>query len=115
MSTRAENIEVVEEYMNSLKRRDVRSMPFADDLTFEDPIAGKGTGAENRRAFLSGFLLAVRDFRVHQFVCEGEYVVAYWEVDSIWGPIGILEKFQVQNGKITDTVAYFDPRLIVGS
>ncbi len=112
---REENIKVVESYLNALREKDLSLAPLAYDLKFEDPIAGKNIGIENFKAFLEGFLPAINDVRVIQHICEGEYVVTHWEVDTIFGIIPILEKFRVQDGKIIETLAYFDPRPILGS
>ena len=110
-----ENIKTVETYLDALKQKNLSLAALADDLKFEDPIAGKNIGAENFKAFLSGFLPAITDVRVLQHVCEGEYVVTHWEVDGVFGIVSILEKFRVENGKITEAYGYFDPRPILGS
>ncbi|HEX8734703.1 MAG TPA: nuclear transport factor 2 family protein [Pyrinomonadaceae bacterium] len=112
---REENIEAVEAYLNALKQKDLSLAPLADDVAFEDPIAGINKGADNFRAFLSGFLPAINDTRVLSHVCEGDYVVTHWEVDTTFGIIPILEKFCVRNGEIVEALGYFDPRPIVGS
>jgi limonene-1,2-epoxide hydrolase len=112
---REENIKIVEQYINALKQGDLSLAPFADDISFEDPIAGKSRGAENFKAFLSGFLPAINDVKIIQHICEGEYVATHWEIDAVFGIIPLLEKFRVQNGEITEAIAYFDPRPILGS
>ena len=109
-----ENIKTVETFLNALKQKDLSLVTFADDLIFEDPIAGKNTGVENFKAFLSGFLPALKDVRILQHVCEGEYVVTQWEADGVFGVVSILEKFRVRDGKITEAYGYFDPRPILG-
>jgi hypothetical protein len=53
--------------------------------------------------------------KVIQHVCEDDYVVTHWEVDTVFGIIPILEKFRVRDGKIIEAVGYFDPRPILGS
>ncbi len=113
--TREENIKAVEAYLNGLKHRDLSLAPFADDIAFEDSVAGKVEGAENVKAFLSGFLPAINDVKIIQHICEGEYVCTHWEADAVFGIIPIMEKFRVQDGKITEAVGYFDPRPILGS
>ena len=74
---REKNIQIVEAYLNTLKQKDLSLAPLADNLYFEDPLAGKNTGAENFRAFLSGFLPALSDVRVHRHISEGEYVATH--------------------------------------
>jgi limonene-1,2-epoxide hydrolase len=112
---REENIKAVEAYMNALKQKDLSLAPFADEVEFEDPLSGKNTGAENFRAFLSGFLPAINDVRILSHVCEDDCVVTHWEVDAVFGIIPILEKFRVRDGKIVEAFGFYDPRPIVGS
>jgi limonene-1,2-epoxide hydrolase len=109
-----ENIKAVESYLNALKTKDLSIAPFAGDIYFEDPIAGKNRGAENFRAFLSGFLPAITDVRVIRHVCEGDYVATHFEVDGVFGVIPIMEMFKVENSEITEAIGYFDPRPIIG-
>lgn len=109
-----ENIKAVEAYLNALKQKDLSRAPFADDLKFSDPVAGAGGGAENFRAFLSGFLPAIKDVRVLNHVCEDDFVVTHWEVDAVFGIIPILEKFRVREGKITEAFGFYDPRPVLG-
>lgn len=109
-----ENIKAVESYLNALRQKDLTLAPFADDLDFCDPVAGKNSGAENFRAFLAGFLPAINDVRVISHVCEEDFVVTHFEVDTVFGIIPILEKFRVAGGKITEAFGFFDPRPILG-
>lgn len=109
-----ENINAVEAYLHALKQKDLSLAPFAEDIAFEDPVSGKNTGAENFRAFLSGFLPAINDIRIHKHVCEDDFVVTHWEVDTVFGIIPILEKFRVREGKITEAFGFYDPRPILG-
>jgi hypothetical protein len=110
-----ENIKAVEAYLHALKEKDLSRAPLADDLKFSDPIAGVNRSAEKFRAFLEGFLPAINDLRVISHVCEDDFVVTHWEVDTVFGIIPILEKFRVSNGKITEAFGFFDPRPILGS
>jgi hypothetical protein len=109
-----EKTAAVEAYLNALKQKDLSLAPFADDLKYYDPISGSGRGAENFRAFLTGFLPAINDVRVHSHVCEDDFVVTHFEVDAVFGIIPILEKFRVSDGKITEALGFFDPRPILG-
>ena len=110
-----EKTKAVEAYLNALKQKDLSLASFADDLKFYDPVAGSGAGAENFKAFLQGFLHAINDIRVINHVCEDDFVVTHFEVDTVFGIIPILEKFRVEDGKITEAFGLFDPRPILGS
>jgi limonene-1,2-epoxide hydrolase len=109
-----ENIKAVDAYLNGLKTKDLSGVPFASDVYFEDPVAGKNRGAENFIAFLSGFLPAITDVRLTRHVSDGEYVATHFEVDGVFGVVPILEMFRIEDGKITEAIGYFDPRPIIG-
>jgi limonene-1,2-epoxide hydrolase len=109
-----ENIQVVESYLDALRQKDLSLAPFADDVIFEDPVAGKNTGAENFKAFLSGFLPAINDVKVIQHVCENDTVATRWEAETVFGTIPIGEFFRIKDGKITEAFGYFDPRPLIG-
>jgi hypothetical protein len=111
---REENIGVVEAYLNALRTRDLSLAPFADDLKFEDSVAGKGADAENFKAAIEGFMPAINNVRVIQHVCEDDYVITHWEVDAVFGIIPILEKFRIRDGKISELIAFYDPRPVLG-
>ena len=108
------NIRVVESYFEALQKKDLSLALLADDLKFEDPIAGQDIGAENFKAFLSGFLPAISEVKIFSHVCEGEYVVTHFAVVTVFGIIFILEKFRVENGKISELNGFYDPRPIIG-
>lgn len=105
-----ENIKAVEAYLFALRDKDLSRAPFADDIIFEDSIAGKHSGAENFRGFLANFLPIINDVKINRHVCEGDYVATHWEAHTQAGLIKIMEMFHVNDGKITEAVGYFDPR-----
>ena len=109
-----DNVKTVETYLEGLRKKDLSDVPLAADMYFEDPIAGKHHGAENFRAFLSGFLRSINDVRVIKHVCEEAYVATHFEVEGVFGNIRILEIFKIENGEITEAIGYFDPRPVIG-
>lgn len=109
-----ENIEIVERHINAVRAGELPALPIDDNISFENPISGRQAGAESYRAFLSGFLSAVEGAKVHRYICDGEYVVADWEVESVFGIIPILELFRIDNGRIVESKAFFDPRPVLG-
>lgn len=108
-----QNIKIVEEFLSAMKEKDLSRAPLADDMIFENPIAGKGAGAENFRAFMSGFLPAINDIKIISHVSEGDTIAARWEADSVFGIIQIGEFIRIRDGKIIETASYFDPRPII--
>lgn len=109
-----ENIEAVESYLDALKRHDLNLAPLADNVIFENPMVGKGAGAENFKAFLSGFLPAIKDVSLIEHTSEGERVATRWQADSVFGIIPIADFFVIRDGKIVEARGYFDPRPLFG-
>jgi limonene-1,2-epoxide hydrolase len=108
------NIQIIELHIAAIRSGDLASMPIAENIAFQNPVSGADRGSDNYRAFLSGFLSAISGANVHRFVSEGDYVVADWEIDSVFGIIPILEIFRVDGGVITESRAFFDPRPVLG-
>ncbi|MCA1589354.1 MAG: nuclear transport factor 2 family protein [Acidobacteria bacterium] len=79
-------------------------MPSADDLRFDNPISGKGVGAEGYRRFLSGFLPSINQIETRQIIAEGEFVAVHWDADTIFGIISVLQMCRIREGMITDSV-----------
>lgn len=109
-----ENIKIVEDFLNSLKRNELSREVVADDVRFREPMMGEGQGADALTAIMSGFYLAMHGLRIKQHIAEGDYVVTHWEVYGIFGTIPVLEKFRIRDGKIVEFEAFYDPRPIVG-
>lgn len=110
-----ENIKIVESYIEAIGKKDLSFGMLDDEIHFEDPMTVRSHGAENLRAFLTGFLPAIESVKIFGHTCEDDTVVTHWEVDGIFGAIQILEKFKIENGKITEAIAFFDPRPVLGS
>ena len=109
-----ENIKAVESYLNALKQKDLSLAPLADDIIFENPMVGKGRGAESFIAFLGGFLPAIKDVKVIQHISDNDTVATRWEADTVFGIIRIGDFFIIREGKIVEAYGYFDPRPLFG-
>jgi limonene-1,2-epoxide hydrolase len=107
---RESNIEAVEAYLGAIRSKDLSNAPVAPDIFFTDPLVGEMTGEDAWRGFVGQLLPAVNGVRVKQHVAEGDRVATLWEADTVWGVIPILELFLVQDGKIKEARAFFDPR-----
>jgi limonene-1,2-epoxide hydrolase len=109
---RESNIEAVEGYLDALRSKDLSRAPLAVDIVFTDPLVGELSGEAAWRGFIEQMLPAIKDVRVRQHTCEGDYVTTLWEADTVWGIIPILELFRVEAGRIKEARAFFDPRPI---
>jgi limonene-1,2-epoxide hydrolase len=106
------NIKVVESYLYAIRDKDLSKAPVASDVTHEDPLAPRSSGAEAWQAYLSNLLPAVNDVQIKRHIADGEYVATFWEADTVWGLIPVFEYFHVVDGQIKDIRAFFDPRPI---
>jgi limonene-1,2-epoxide hydrolase len=109
---RESNIEAVERYLDALRSKDVSRAPLAPDIFFTDPLVGEMTGVDAWRGFIAQLLPAIKDVRVKQHVADGDLVATMWEAETIWGVIPIFELFRVDDGRIKEARAFFDPRPI---
>lgn len=109
---RESDIEAVEQYLDALRSKDMSRAPLAADIVFTDPLVGEATGEEAWREFISRMLPAIKDVRVKQHLADGDYVATLWEADTVWGIIPIFELFRVEDGRIKEARAFFDPRPI---
>lgn len=109
---RESNIEAVERYLDAIRSKDLSRAPLAADIVFSDPLVGELTGEEAWHGFLNQMLPAIKDVRVKQHLAEGDSVATLWEADTVWGIIPIFELFRIEEGRIREARAFFDPRPI---
>ena len=114
MDMKNKNVAVVEGYLKCLESGELSGADLAENIRFDDPIAGRGSGSDNFRAFLGGFLPALDRITIIQHICEGEFVASHFIVDSSFGPIPILCKFRVIDGRICEAYSFYDPRPVLG-
>jgi limonene-1,2-epoxide hydrolase len=106
------NVVVVESYLRGLKKKDLRDVPFAPDVTFEGPLTPKITGESAVRDFLSSLFPVIRDIRVKRHVVEGEFVATEFDFDTTFGVIPVFDCFRVSEGRLKQIRPYYDPRAI---
>ncbi|HEV7843606.1 MAG TPA: nuclear transport factor 2 family protein [Pyrinomonadaceae bacterium] len=109
---RESDIEAVERYLDALRSKDLNRAPLAADIVFADPLVGELTCEEAWREFIRPMLPAFKDVRVKQHLADGDYVATLGEADTVWGIIPIFELFRVEDGRIKEARAFFDPRPI---
>jgi limonene-1,2-epoxide hydrolase len=109
---RESKIETVERYLDALRSKDLSRAPLAPDIVFIDPLTPERTGAEEWRAFIEPILPAFKEVRVLRHIVEGDYVATMWEADMVWGVIPVFELFRVEDGRIKEARAFWDPRPI---
>ncbi|MGH9802395.1 MAG: ester cyclase [Blastocatellia bacterium] len=112
---RAKKIEIVESYINGLgNKRDFSGVPFAPDVTFENPMTPKLHGVEAVTSYLSGLFPAIKGCRIQDHVIEGEYVASLFDFETVFGVIPVFDRFRIDlgTGQIKEIRPYYDPRTI---
>ena len=109
------NTAVVRQFLEALEKKDLSLVKARVDLTFDNPISGKGSGIEAYRSFLSGFLHSIEHIEIKHLLEAGDHVAAHWEAVTVFGVIPVLQLFHFQDGMIADSVTIFDPRPVLGN
>lgn len=109
------NTTVVRQFLEALEKKDLALVKARDDLTFDNPITGKGTGIDAYRSFLSGFLQSIEGVDTKHILEDGDRAAAHWEAVTVFGVIPVLQLFRFEDGLIADSITIFDPRPVLGS
>jgi catechol 2,3-dioxygenase-like lactoylglutathione lyase family enzyme len=105
-------IEVVERYLAALQTGDLDAVPFAEDVTFESPLAPRVTGRAAVLAALRGILPAVQGVTVRDHIAQGEFVASRFELKTPFGTIEVFDRLRVVNGLLAEIRPFYDPRVI---
>jgi hypothetical protein len=106
---REQVIQVVERYIDAVRRNDASAVPLHPDLFCEFPT-NSYRGAASVRQALSQFASITKSINVVRLVVDGEHCVAIVNIDTIFGLIPFAEHIHVANGEILSIRGYCDPR-----
>lgn len=106
---RPETVRVAARYLEGLRKRDLRGVPLADEVTMTENgrVVARGLAAA-KRWLEAGLLSSLQGVSVTRWVAEGGDAVALYEVDA--GKRGYLwftHYFRVYAGKIRELQANF--------
>ena len=105
-----EAVSVVEAYLRGLAAKDLSSVPFAADVTFESPLSPTTRGAAGVRSLLEGLFPAIRNVNVLQHISQGQYIVTRFDLETTFGVIPVLDRFRVSGGELKEIRPFYDPR-----
>ncbi len=112
MSTRDEVIQVVQKYIDAVRRNDASALPLHPDAVCEFPT-NTYRGAAAFRKGLDEFARILKGIEVVRLVVDGEHCVAIVNVDTVFGRIPFAEHLHVVDGEIVSIRGYCDPRPMV--
>jgi ketosteroid isomerase-like protein len=106
---REQVIEVVQTYIDAVRRNDSSALPLHPDVVAEFPT-NTYRGVDSFRQGLEPFARALKSIDVLRLVVDGEHCVALLNIETVFGPIPFAEHFHVIGGKIVYIRGYCDPR-----
>jgi SnoaL-like domain len=107
--SRSENIAVVESYLNGLASKDLSSVPFAPDITFEGPRMPKLAGRETIVGFLTSILPLIKGIEIKQHVVDGDYVATVFDMETVNGVDHVVDLCLVVGGRLTEVRVFYYP------
>ena len=102
-------IQVVEKYIDAMRRNDASAVPLHPDAVCEFPT-NTYRGAEAFRQGLAQFASIMKSTEVIRLIVDGEHCVAIVNINTIFGLIPFAEHIHVANGEIVSIRGYCDPR-----
>jgi hypothetical protein len=107
--SRAENIAVVESYLNGIASKDLSSVPFAPGITFEGPRMPKLAGRETVMGFLTSILPLIRGIEIKQHIVDGDSVATVFDMETAHGVDHVVDLCRVVDGLLTEVRAFYYP------
>ena len=107
-------IEVVEQYIEAVRKNDASALPLHADIVCEFPT-NTYRGAAAFRKGLDDFAKILKGIEVIRLVVDGEHCVALVVIDTVFGRIPFAEHIQVADGQIMSIRGYCDPRPMLGA
>ena len=102
-------IQVVEKYIDAVRRNDASSLPLHRDAVCEFPT-NTYRGAAAFQQGLDQFARIMKSIDVIRLVVDGEHCVAIINIETVFGSIPFAEHIHVMNGEIVSIRGYCDPR-----
>jgi hypothetical protein len=102
-------IQVVEKYIDAVRRNDASALPLNRDAVCEFPT-NTYRGAAAFQQGLDQFARIMKSIDVIRLVVDGEHCVAIINIETVFGSIPFAEHIHVTNGEIVSIRGYCDPR-----
>jgi hypothetical protein len=107
--SRSEKIAVVESYLNGLANKDLSSVLFAPDVTFDGPLMPKLVGREQIVGFLTSILPFIKGIEIKQHIVDGDYVATVFDMETVNGVDHVVDLCLVVGGLLSEVRAFYYP------
>lgn len=104
------NIEVVEKYLEGMRKHDMSETPFVSNVVFETPLGGTMQGKHNVIRFINAYSPMMNDVRVLRHISDGDHVATLWEAMTAFGTLTVFQMFHIEDGAIKELKSFYDPR-----
>ena len=110
---REQVIQVVEQYIDAVRRNDASALPLHPDAVCEFPT-NTYRGAASFRQGLDQFARIMKSIDVVRLIVDGEHCVAILNIETVFGPIPVAEHIHVADGEVVSIRGYCDPSPMLG-
>ena len=107
--SRSDKIAVVECYLNGLARKDLASVPFAPEITFEGPRMPRLASRDMVVGFLTSILPFIKAIEIKQHIVEGDYVATVFDMETVNGVDHVMDLCHVVGGELTAIHSFYYP------
>jgi len=105
------NIEVVEAYLEGLRKKDLSNVPMGERIRYKSPFTDEEIeGRHNVIRFLQSYLPAIQQGKVIRHIAQDEYVATLVEWQLTFGVLTVFTFLRIEQGIITELRSFFDPR-----
>ena len=104
---------IAEAYFDALRDGNLKRVPWASGVVLYAPLAEKKplTGRQEVEAFLAPLAGKLGEIRIREiYISPDKNAMA---VEAIVGPLHVIDKFVIRDGKIVEQQNFYDPRPIL--
>ena len=109
--SRDEIIAIAEAYLNGLAKKDLSSVPFAADITFEGPRVPKLIGRERVVGFLTSIMPLLERVQIKQHLVDGEFVATMFDMETVNGTDKVVDWLHVSGGQLKAIRSFYYPQV----
>ena len=109
--SRDEIIAIAEAYLNGLAKKDLSSVPFAADITFEGPRVPKLIGRERVVGFLTSIMPLLKRVQIQQHLVDGEFVATMFDMETVNGTDKVVDWLHVSGGQLKAIRSFYYPQV----
>ena len=110
--SRDEVIALVEAYLNGLAKKDLSSVPFASDITFEGPRVPTLIGRQSVVGFLTSIMPLIKRIQIKQHLVEGEFVATMFDMETVHGTDKVVDWLHVSGGQLKAIRSFYYPQIV---